>query len=165
MSTEISPVEVRINKHEATASKALFRDNYLIFEAFPLGKEYLSFPLDSFETTWRRSLKKQEIPLITSAIIFFFFSFLWRYVHTNDPIFRHIVGFLFVIYFLVFFVVMPPAGFIAGFTWVFLLLTYIKNKEIILLTRKGEFRISGEKHILKTLETEINRRKSEYRSN
>jgi hypothetical protein len=39
MSTEISQIEARIGNHEESTSKALFRDNYLIFEAVPVGKE------------------------------------------------------------------------------------------------------------------------------
>ncbi len=164
-SIEISPIEVRIGKQELTPSKALFRDNHLIFETVSIGKEFLSLPFDSFEMKWRMSMRKQETPLIISALIFFFFSLLSRFVHTNDPLLRYIVGFLFFIYFLGFFVVMPPVGFIVGFIWVFLLLTYLKNKELILQTKTGEIRISGDKHVLKNLETEINRRKSgEYSS-
>jgi len=87
MSTEISPIEARIGKHGETTSKALFRDNALIFEAIPVGKEFLSLPLYSFEKRWGKSMKKQEMPLIISIVIFFFFNFLWSYVqHTNNPI-------------------------------------------------------------------------------
>lgn len=165
MTSEISPIEVRASKRETTPSKALFKNNFLIFEAVSAGKEYLTLPLYSFETTWGRSMKKQEMPIIISGAVFFFFSLLSRYVHTNDTLLRNIVGFLFFIYFLGFFVVIPPVGFIVGFTWVFLLLTFIKNKEFILLTKTGDIRISGEKHILKNLETEINKRKcGEYSS-
>ncbi len=165
MTSEISPIEVRLDKQEVTPSNALFRDSYLYFEAVPVGKEFLSLPLDSFETKWARSMRKHEISLIISAIIFFLFSLLARFVHPNDPLLRNIYAFFFFIYFLGFFIVFPWIGFIVGFTWVFLLLTFIKNKELILQTKTGEIRISGDKHILKNLETEINRRKSgEYGS-
>jgi hypothetical protein len=166
VSAEINLIEVRMGKQESTPSKALFRDNSLIIEAVPVGKEYLSLPLDSFETKLGRSMKQQEMPLIISSIIFFFFSLLARFVHTNDPLLKNIYVFFFFIYFLGFFIVFPWIGFIVGFTWVFLLLAFIKNRELILLTKIGEIRISGDKHILKNLETEINRRKSgEHRSN
>ncbi len=173
MTLEIGTVEVRIGKQEATPSKALFRDNHLIFEAIPVGKEFLSLPIDSIETKWGRSMRKHETPLIISTVIFFFFSMLIycnnniycnNYVQDN-ALLKNIIGFLFFIYFLGFFIVFPWIGFIVGFTWVFLLLTYIKNKELILLTNKGEIRISGKKDILKNLEVEIKRRKSEYGSN
>ncbi len=44
---------------------------------------------------------------------------------------------------------MPPVGFIVGFIWMLLVMMYIKNEELILLTKTGEIRISGDKHILK----------------
>ncbi len=99
MTSEICPIEVRLDKQEGTPSKALFKDNFLIFEAIPVGKEYLSLPVHSFETKWGRSMKKQETPLIISALIFFFFSLLALFVQTNDPLLRSIGGFYFLFIF------------------------------------------------------------------